>query len=156
MCSARPFVDFWSRWSSKWAGAPRSAYALERQGRAERTFTRAGIPVVVPHRLYRGRIPLYDEIDVLMDQMTRHYAGHEEDLPRLNEALGRYREWLIARKRIFNRSRRLREEDLAGELRELAGSSRWPELLANGKLAGFLREIILDRRIFDEKTLRLI
>ena len=154
------FPDLTSRYENLYdenrpSGAPRSAYALERQARAERTFIRAGIPVVVPHRLYRGRIPLYDEIDVLMDQMTRHYAGREEDLPRLNEALGRYREWMIARKRIFNRSRRLREEDLAGELRELAGSSRWPDLLANGKLAGFLREIILDRRTFDEKTLRL-
>jgi DNA repair photolyase len=137
------------------SGAPRSAYALEQQRRAERTFIRAGIPVVVPHRLYRGRIPLYDEIDVLMDQMTRHYAAREEDLPRLKEALGRYRDWLTARKRVFNRSRRLHEEDLAGELRELAGSSRWPELLANGKLAGFLREIIVDRRTFEEKTLRL-
>jgi DNA repair photolyase len=137
------------------SGAPRTAYSQERQRRAERAFIKAGIPVVVPHRIYRGRIPVYDEIDVLMDQMTRHYAARGNALPRLKAASARYRDWLTARKRVFNRSRHLHEEDLAGELRGLAGSSRWPGLLANVKLAGFLREIIIDRRTFDEKTLRL-
>jgi DNA repair photolyase len=137
------------------SGAPRGAYARERQRRAERAFIRAGIPVVVPHRLYRGRIPVYDEIDVLMNQMTRQYADHGEDLPRLKDALDRYRAWLTARKKTFNRSRRLHEEDLARELKDLADSPRWPELLDNAKLAGFLREVIIDRRTFDAKTLRL-
>jgi len=137
------------------SGAPRSVYANERQKRAEKTFIRAGIPVVVPHRLYRGRLPVYDEIDVLMDQMTRHYAARAGDIPRLKNARDRYRDWLTARKRVFNRSRRLHEEDLAGELRTLASSAGWTELLGNTKLAAFLREIIVDRRTFDEKTLRL-
>jgi len=151
-------------WTSRYAdlygenrpsGAPRGAYARERQRRAERAFIRAGIPVVVPHRLFRGRIPVYDEIDVLMEQMTRHYAAREGDLPRLKVALDRYREWLIARKRAFNRSRRLREEDLIAELRTLASSAGWTDFLGNAKLAAFLRQIIIDRRTFDENTLRL-
>jgi DNA repair photolyase len=154
------FPDLTSRYTDLYSenrpsGAPRGAYARERQRRAERAFIRAGLPVVVPHRLYRGRIPVYDEIDVLMDQMTRHYADRGEDLPRLKDALDRYREWLTPRKKAFNRSRRLHEEDLAGELKELAASSRWPELLANAKLAGFLREVVIERRTFDEKTLHL-
>lgn len=156
----RAFPDLTPRYEdlygeNRTSGAPFNAYARERQRRAEKAFVRAGIPVVVPHRLYRGRLPVYDEVDVLMEQMIRHYADHAEAVPRLKDARDRYCDWLIACKRVFNRSRRLREEDLAGELRTLASSARWTELLGNAKLAAFLREIIVNRRTFDEKTLRL-
>jgi DNA repair photolyase len=156
----RVFPDLTARYENLYdenrpSGAPRSAYSRERQKRAEQAFFKAGIPVIVPHRLYRGWIPLYDEVDVLMGQMIRHYADHAASVPRLKDAWDRYRVWLGERKRVFNRSRRIREEDLAEELKILASSAGWGDLLGNAKLAAFLREVIIDRRTFDERTRRL-
>lgn len=156
----RAFPDLVPRYEDLYSenrasGAPRDAYAGERQKRAVKAFLRAGIPVVVPHRIYRGRIPVYDEIGVLIDQMTRHYADYGAAVLRLKDARDRYRVWLSERKRVFNRSRRLREEDLAGELKTLASSAGWADFLGNAKLADFLRDVIVERRIFNEKTLRL-
>jgi hypothetical protein len=138
------------------SGAPRRSYAGECQRRAEEIFKSRGLPIVVPHRLYRERIPIYDEVDVLIQQLLRHYASMpRQAIQRLEGARDRYQEWLIERKKVFNRSRRMREEDLAAELRAMATSGAWAEILGNVKLASFLREVILERRVFDEASLKL-
>ena len=138
------------------SGAPRRSYAGERQRRAEEIFKSRGLPIVVPHRLYRGRIPIYDEVDVLIQQLLRHYASMpRQAIQRLEAARDRYQGWLLERKKVFNRSRRMREEDLAAELRTMASSGTWAEILGNVKLASFLREVILERRVFDESSLKL-
>jgi hypothetical protein len=41
------------------------------------------------------------------------------------------------------------------DLVALAGSNEWPVLLGSEKLAAFTREVIVERRIFDERSLRL-
>jgi hypothetical protein len=76
-------------------------------------------------------------------------------IQRLEGARDRYQEWLIERKKVFNRSRRMREEDLTAELRTMASSGVWAEILGTVKLASFLREVILERRVFDESSLKL-
>ena len=139
------------------SGALRRSYSGERQRRAEEIFKSHGLPIVVPHRLYRERIPIYDEVDVLIQQLLRHYASMpRQAIQRLEEARDRYQRWLLERKKVFNRSRRMREEDLAAELRTMASSGAWAEILGNVKLASFLREVILERRVFDESSLKLI
>lgn len=137
------------------SGAPRRDYAEGLHTRAEARFARAGIPTVVPHRLYHGRLPLYDEVDVLLQQMAKHYARRPGALRRLDGPRRTYREWLLARKDVLARQRRMREGDVAAELTTLASSREWASWLGNEKLAAFLRGVILDRRVFDETSLRL-
>jgi DNA repair photolyase len=137
------------------SGAPLSSYTAELQRRADDAFARAGLPTLMPHRLYRCRLPLYDEVDVLLEQLPRHYARHPESLRRLEAPRRRFREWLVSRKAHLARHRTLREADLTRELVDLAGSSAWPDWLGNARLAAFLREVILDRRVFDEASLKL-
>ena len=74
---------------------------------------------------------------------------------KLREALDRYRTWLVERKRLFNRRRRQSQEELEEDLRRDLAEKRMDSLLDNAKLAGFLREVALDRRIFDYVALRL-
>ncbi|MBN1938602.1 MAG: hypothetical protein JW843_03385, partial [Candidatus Aminicenantes bacterium] len=138
------------------SGAPLPAYSRERQRRMEEIFKSRGLPIVVPHGVYRDRIPLYDEIDVLIRQLSRHYASSpKSSLRRLEEARARYQSWLLDRKKFFNRRRRMREEDLTAELKALASAAGWAGWLGNPKLAAFLREVIIERRTFDELSLQL-
>jgi DNA repair photolyase len=137
------------------SGAPRREYGEDAQRRAEAAFTRAGLVTVLPHRLYQGRLPVYDEVDVLLQQIRRHYARHADALRRLEGPRRRYREWLLSRKDALARRRSLREADLTAELTALAASREWPAWLGSRKLAAFLREVIIDRRVFDERMRRL-
>ena len=137
------------------SGAPRREYGEEVQKRASAAFARAGLVTVLPHRLYRGRLPVYDEVDVLLQQMRWHFADHPDALQRLEGPRRRYREWLLSRKDTLARRRSLREADVTTELTALAASDKWPGWLGSDRLAAFLREVILDRLVFDERTRRL-
>jgi DNA repair photolyase len=138
------------------SGAPRREYSTSLHLRAEEALARAGLPTVVPHRIYRGRLPTYDEVDVLLQHMSRLYARrHATAVQRLDAARLRYHEWLLGRKQVFNRRRSLREADLERELVALAGSDQWPILLGSPKLAAFTREVIIERCVFDDQSLRL-
>jgi DNA repair photolyase len=137
------------------SGAPLAAYTAEVQQRAAVAFARVGLPTLMPHRLYHGRLPLYDEVDVILQQFPRLYARYPGAQRRLDPPKRRYREWLESRKEEFARHRKMREADLARELVTLASSSEWPAWLGNARLASFLREVIIDRRVFDDALRQL-
>jgi hypothetical protein len=84
------------------------------------------------------------------------YERRGTDVRKLREALDRYRSWLVERKRLFNRRRRERQEELEEELRLDLAEKRMDSVIGNAKLSGFLREVALDRRVFDYATMRLI
>jgi DNA repair photolyase len=136
------------------SGACRPAYGREVAVRFARAVEAAGIATRIPHRLYRGRLPVYDELHVLLCHMVDLYDGRGRETGRLEAAVGRYRAWLTARKREFNRRRTLTQEGLEEELRALLSTGRAAELLGNARLAGFLREVVIDGRVFDYVTLR--
>lgn len=138
------------------SGMPQPSYMNELHRQADEAFRQAGLPTAVPHRAYRNRIPVYDELDVLLQHMAMLYRReHEAVVHRLDASRRRYHDWLLERKAVFNRHRSMREDDLAGELRALAASDAWAQLLGSEKLSAFTREVILERRVFDERTLRL-
>jgi DNA repair photolyase len=138
------------------SGAPLVSYSRDLNRRAAAAFHRVSLPTLVPHRIYRDRLPLYDEIYVLLQQMSVLYTGRTREVERLNASLACYRAWLLERKKIFNRRRKQRSIDLEYALIDLARSQDWPRFLGNEKLAAFLREVVIDRRVFDPLTLRLV
>jgi DNA repair photolyase len=137
------------------SGACRPAYGREVAARFARALEAAGLATQVPHRLYRGRMPLYDELYVLLCHMVGLYEQRGAPVGRLRAALGRYRSWLAARKRTFNRHRSETQESLEEELRAELVSRRMDARLDNPRLAGFLREVAIDRRVFDYARLAL-
>ncbi len=114
-----------------------------------------GVPFLLPHALYRGCVPLYDELYLLLQHMAELYSARGVPVAGLKSATRRYADWLLMKKRIFNKKRSLRQEDLEEETRALFGSGGSQDLLKNEKLAGFLREVALERRVFDYLTLSL-
>jgi hypothetical protein len=114
-----------------------------------------GVPSVLPHRIYRGSVPLYDEVHLLLQHMVELYAGRGIPVQRLGESLKRFAAWLLDRKRVFNRRSTLRQEDIEEETRTLFSSGAAARVLGNEKLSGFLRSVVLDRRVLDYTTLSL-
>jgi DNA repair photolyase len=121
-----------------------------------RSATRtAGLPSLLPHELYREKLPLYDELHLLLQHMAELYAARGVPVDALKTATRRYADWLLQKKKIFNRRRSLRQQDLEGETRELFRAAEAGNLLGNEKLAGFLRSVALERQVFDYLTLTL-
>jgi len=131
------------------SGAPLSDYARRFRRRVASAFRSASLPTLVPHRLYRDRLPTYDEVHVLLHQMCDLYQDRPVAVGRLRAALGRYTAWLQERKTVFNRRRRLRQSDIEAELRGLAEGRGLASLLDNERLSAFLRQVIVDRSVFD-------
>ena len=137
------------------SGAPRSPYGEDVHRRAISVFQEAGFPIRMPHAIYRGRLPVYDEIHVLLQHMIDLYAARRKPVRRLRDAQSRYSAWLLSQKKNFNRRRSLRPGVIEWELKEAARTGRLGELLANAKLGEFLREVILNGKIFDYQQLTL-
>ncbi len=149
-------------------GRYREIYAEERQsgactriyrdGLMERVVAATaglGVPFLLPHAVYGNSVPLYDELHLLLQHMGELYAARGVAVDALKVAARRYADWLLLRKRVFNRKRSMRQEELEEETRELFGLGAAEELLGNAKLAAFLRAVALERRVFDYATLTL-
>jgi DNA repair photolyase len=114
-----------------------------------------GIPFVLPHELYRGSVPLYDEVHLLLQHMVELYAARGTAVGKLKEACSRWTDWLLARKKVFNRRPRIGQADLEEDTRALFASEDAAGVLGNEKLVRFLRDVVLEERVLDYTTLRL-
>ena len=137
------------------SGAPRAAYGRELERRCASLIREHGLPALVPHAVYRSRLELYDELHVLLLHMIEIYRDRGVDSAPLREAQRRYAAWLLPRKAEYDRRRTWSHARLADELRALAGSCELETLLANGRLAAFVRQVVLERRTFDYVGARL-
>jgi DNA repair photolyase len=138
------------------SGAPVCAYGNDVHRRAIAAFQEAGLPIRMPHAIYHGRLPLYDEVYVLLQHMADLYAAQNRPVRRLRDAHARYADWLLARKKVFNRRRSLRSGAIEWELTEMARSGGLAKLLGNDKLGEFLRSVLLEGKIFNYQRLELV
>jgi DNA repair photolyase len=137
------------------SGACTRSYAAAMQRRAASAGLAAGVPFLLPHVFYRGRLPLYDEINLLLQHMAELYRARGVPTKGLVSATGRYADWLLEKKRLFNRRRSLTQEGLEEETRALFGGCGGLNLLENEKLAAFVRQVAIDGKVFDYTSLSL-
>ena len=116
----------------------------------------AGVPFLHPHALFRGTMPVYDEIHLLLQHMAELYAARGVPVRPLRDAAERYARWLSQRKAQFNRRRTQRQADVEEDTRALFLEGSAAALLGNEKLAAFLGEVVVGRRVLDYLTLRLV
>jgi DNA repair photolyase len=157
---AESFPDLVPRYREIYAeerpsGACTRQYQDALAARVIRAMQDTGVPPLLPHELFRGRVPLYDELHLLLQHMTKLYAARHVDVGALREAAARYAQWLVERKKVFNRKRSLRQRDLEADVRALFAQGEAPALLGNDKLAAFLRSVALDRKILNYCSLTL-
>ena len=131
-------------------------YSAGSQKRLNELASDYGFPTMIPHSLFKGGLPLYDELFVLLCHMGELYSVRGVDPGRLTRSRNRYREWLLSRKRVFNRRRKMAQEDLEEELLECLRSDRMAQLVGNAKLSAFMREVVEEGKTFDYVQMALV
>jgi len=135
-------------------GEPAASYAQGFYATIRRMLEERGLPAVIPHRIYRDQFPPYDEVQILLAQMSQLYRQRGTDTRRLDQARRRYQRWLDERRVHYNRRRSLSFRELEHELVHLARTGKIAELLDNARLAEFVRTLVLERPTFDELAMR--
>ena len=138
------------------SGNPVYTYRASTLKRIQGLVAAAGFAAQVPHRLFRGRLPIYDELYVLLCHMSELYSDRGIDAGRLTAGLQRYRDWLIEQKRVFNRRRKLTQTQLEDDLLCLLRGGEMTRITANAKLSAFMRAVGIERKTFDYLKMRLV
>jgi DNA repair photolyase len=136
------------------SGVPLLKYRKELHRRFDGAQREFGIPSLVPHGYYQGRVHLYDEVNILLHHMVELYSCRGIGVESLRRALERYMSWLTERKRQYNRRRSWSYSELERELVGLIREERLESILGNRKLSVFLEDIVIDRKTLDYSTLK--
>lgn len=131
------------------SGMPKKAFHKDFNKSIFPLLGELSIPWLMPHRIYKNTMPVYDEIHVLMHQMIEIYGSSGTDISRLKNASMKYENWLTERKKTFNRRPSLDDNYITGPLVEMIESGGFKDLIENEKLAFFMKEVVVGGKIFD-------
>ena len=137
------------------SGIVRASYRNEQYARLVAHNAEVGLPWLLPHRIYRGHLHVYDEVNVLLHHMVELYEACGTSTRPLKAALKRFMGWLETRKTQYNRHRSWLYEDLDIELAALCRAGSLVEVVENEKLAPFVIDVVLKRSVFNYVRLRL-
>lgn len=140
---------------NKQSGSPKKYYADKIHGMYHRIIVDQGIPVQIPHHLYKNRMPIYDEIYILMTHMLALYDYRGVTTDNLALARKAYGRWLLERKQYFNRRRNLGFNELESIVINMLLNGEMTQLFNNKKLGEFFKEVIINQKIFNYTTLKL-
>lgn len=138
------------------SGAGDKSYIEKTFMLANDVFDKNDIPTDQPHQIYFDRFPIYDEVFILMNHMLSLYKKKGHDITPLKIALRRYTNWLKNEKKTFAKNRNLTYRHIERKVFQLSESNEMETITQSRKLAAFLKEIIINRRIFDYKRLSLV
>ena len=114
-----------------------------------------GLNPLVPHYLFQNRMPVYNEILILLSHMVELYSMKEVNTDRLKKSLSLYMAWVENEKKMFNRRRLLPADYIDEKLHSLIAIGEFDNLIKNEKLGIFLTKVISKRYIFNYHTFEL-
>ncbi|WP_027340135.1 SPL family radical SAM protein [Halonatronum saccharophilum] len=135
------------------SGIMRSSYRNKLYKKIYHLLDQYSISYLFPHSLYKGKLPLYDEVYLLLVHMKELYYRKGVDVKPLEVVVKRYVNWLEGERSKFNRRRSLNYTDLEQELLFLLHSGGFLDLIGNKKVNEFIKEIILEEKVFDYVSL---
>ncbi len=138
------------------SGSMDAGYAKEVYDRFARLTWQSSFSPMVPHSLYRDWMHIYDSVSVLLHHMIELYQARQIDVRRLKQAVKRYDQWLDEERRYLYRKRKATSLELERKLVYLAESGELNHLLGNRKLADFLGKVIVEKKVFDYRELKLL
>lgn len=118
-------------------------------------FVLAEMDQLPPHRLYRGIMPIYCELLVLMEHMTLIYSRRGYNINRLEDGYKKLLQYFKEEKKRFNRKRTLPADEIDQRFLFLAKTGGLESLLSNEKLSSFIYSIVIDRKLFNYQSLSL-
>jgi DNA repair photolyase len=137
------------------SGSSDFVYRSKKMTEINQLIKQANLLTTQPFAAFRHHFPLYDEIFILLSHLKELYSDKSQNLTRLNNAIKRYEEFLMARKKKFFQSRSLSYQFLENQIFEMFANGEMYHLLQNEKLTHFLSEIFVNNRDFDYHTLQL-
>ena len=135
-------------------GGPPSGYSHTFHTAADSLWKESGMNDFIPHSVYQGQFSLYDELSILLRDMTNLYRRRGISVIRLKKASKRYSEWLAPRRTFYARRRNLNYSALDEEIRGVATSGELAKIIDNRKLAEFLLAVV-EGALFNYRSLKL-
>ncbi|MCH4890597.1 radical SAM protein [Acidaminobacter sp. JC074] len=147
------YFDLYSE--NRQSGSPRKWYAEKVHKQFSRIIYKHGTPEYIPHRLYKNRMPIYDEIYILMTHMIKLYDKRRVNVDSLVLARKRYGAWLTDEKTYYNRRRNLSFDELESKVINMLDNGTMMTYFQNEKLLNFFKKVVLDQQVFNYITLKL-
>jgi len=135
------------------SGNPVVSYRRKIRAKFTQLLLEAEIPQLIPHRIYRDRLTLPDEIYVLLNHMIFLYKLRNVSTGRLETSFKSYSNWLLAKRSFFLRRRNLPNNYLTEFLLKSVKSGELKSIISNEKLYIFIKKIIEERRLFNYNNL---
>jgi DNA repair photolyase len=102
----------------------------------------SGLPMLVPHAIFKGQVSLYEEVYLLLQQIGITYSNRRTDIKRLQKATKRYEDWVIGLKRPINRSRLRSYVEIDETLRLYCKNGHINNIFDNEKLGNFVKKVV--------------
>jgi hypothetical protein len=113
------------------------------------------MPYLLPHRAFARFLPPHDALRILFRDMLELYADRKTDTSALRKSAEAYDEWLIGLRRSFRRKRSLPDSWLEERFEEAAQGEELYRVLANERLAAFVRDVVFEGARLDYGILKL-
>lgn len=113
------------------------------------------INTLPPHSYYRNTMPLYCELNILLEHMLQLYSYKNINVDNLVTAYKSIHKYLIEEKKNFNKKRSLKADHIDKNLIFLLKTDSFDNIIHNPKLTKFIKQVILERKIFNYQTLKL-
>ncbi len=138
------------------SGVPLKSYQKNLYKRIFQLHLDTEIPFQMPHRIYRNKISLADEIHILLNHLSELYTPRGINTQRVKNGEAKYVQWLLPRRKDFNRRRSLPQDWLDQELITMCRDNKMSALLDNKKLGSFIESVVLESVEFDYISLKLV
>lgn len=109
--------------------------------------SQSGLPMLVPHAIFKGQVSLYEEVYLLLLQMAVTYSNRGTDTKRLQKATDRYKNWIVELKRPINRSRTRSYVEIDDTLCLFCNNGEINKILDNEKLGNFVRKVVVEGKV---------
>jgi len=137
------------------SGSPENYYMAKIMPPIYQALKERAIPSYLPHKIYKGCYPAYDEIFFLIKHMKQLYKYSSIPIEPLKKADAYYSKWLLDHKKVFNRKRSMTQGELEEELWEALNDPHSPILAYNNKFTTFIKKAVFENFYFDYTTLKL-
>ncbi|MBI9013442.1 MAG: radical SAM protein [Clostridiales bacterium] len=149
----KKYQDLYSE--NRQSGSPKNYYVNRVHSTFGKIISEHHMPQHIPHRLYKNRMPVYDEIYILMTHMIKIYDHRGVNVDKLVIAKKNYSKWLVDEKKFYNRRRNLSFDELESKVINMIDNNTVMTLFKNEKLLNFFKKVILEQQVFNYVTLKL-
>ncbi len=136
-------------------GIPRSEHTRRKYKEIHELLFSMTMPMRPPMDLTKDRFQLYDEVQIIMQDMADMYSMRGTDIRPLVSSLKRYKDWLKEAKAPIARRRTMSYDELDIRLKTMIAEGSINDILKNEKLSVFLRSIFIEGKTFDYVTCRI-